>query len=90
MQIVYRQFTIYNSDGSVADVLNGTYEALPIDEQQSGWHALRKVNEKEEAEGEIMANVHIIGGATVAELADDLLVRCRAYPIRRREPIARR
>ncbi len=66
MQVVYRQFTIYNANGSVAGTLDGTYEASPNEGQQPGWHALRKVNGKGEAEGEIVANVYIIGGTTVA------------------------
>ncbi|WP_294287488.1 hypothetical protein [uncultured Sphingomonas sp.] len=50
----------------MAGTLDGTYEASPNEGQQPGWHALRKVNGKGEAEGEIVANVYIIGGTTVA------------------------
>lgn len=66
MQVIYRQFEIYNSNGSVAGVLDGTYEASPNEGQQPGWHALRKVNDDGSVDDEIVANVHIIGGATLA------------------------
>ncbi len=66
MQVVYQNFPIYNSNGNVAGHLNGTYEASPNEGQQLGWHALRKVNDDGSVNDEIVANVHIVGGATVA------------------------
>lgn len=66
MQVVYRQFKIYNSNGSVAGTLDGTYEASPNDGQQAGWHALRKVKDDGTVDDQIAANVYIVGGSTVA------------------------
>lgn len=66
MKVVYEGFPIFNSNGSVAGVLDGAYEASPNEGQQPGWHALRKRNDDGTVDDEIVANVQIIGGATVA------------------------
>ncbi len=61
MQIIYNQFPIFNSNGIIADVLDGTYEASPNEGQQIGWHALRKVKVDGSVDNQIVANVHIVG-----------------------------
>ena len=66
MRVIYTDFPIYNTNGSLAGKLDGTYEATPNTGQQVGWYALQKVLEDGSLDDEIVANVHIIGTATVA------------------------
>lgn len=66
MRVIYENFEIFLSNGAPAGVLDGTYEASPNEGQQPGSHALRKVNDDGTVDEEIVANVYIIGGATVA------------------------
>ena len=64
MRVTYSNFQVYNSNGSQAGVLDGTYEATPNEGQQPGWHALRKVKADGTVDDEVMANVHIVGSST--------------------------
>ena len=64
MQVVYRDYPIFNSNGSPAGVLDGTYDASLNVGQQPGWYALRKVRGDGSVESQIVANVHIVGVTT--------------------------
>lgn len=64
MQVVYRDYPIFNSNGSPAGVLDGTYEASPNSEQQPGWYALRQVRTDGSIDPRIVANIHIVGVTT--------------------------
>ena len=64
MQVVYRNYPIFNSNGSPAGVLDGTYDASPNAGQQPGWYALRKVKRDGSVDLQIVANVNIVGVTT--------------------------
>lgn len=65
MRVTYNNYPIYNTNGSVAGVLDGEYEATPLPGGgQPGWHALRKVLANGTVDPVIAANAHIVTGVT--------------------------
>jgi hypothetical protein len=64
MIVIYKNFPIFNSNGSVARVLDGEYEATESEDQQRGWYQLRKILANGSVDVEVAANVHIVGCST--------------------------
>jgi len=64
MRVVYNNFPIYNSNGSVAGVLDGEYEAIASMTQERGWYTLHQVGPDGEHSEEIAANFNVAGGGT--------------------------
>lgn len=64
MRVVYNEFPIYNSNGTLAGVLDGEYEAIASMTQQRGWYTLHKVDSDGEYSEESAANFNMLGGGT--------------------------
>ncbi len=63
-RVRYERFTIYNTDGSIAGILDGDYEAVKSEGSQAGWYKLFKVKPDGTLASQPDANFNIFGGGT--------------------------